>query len=268
MDRTGAPETARFFFWRGWGHALCDGGVRMSGLQWGGRFASEARCDRCSLSVRSLDDDLPLAQFDLRCSRAHVAALEAGGILAAGDAIALRAALDRIGAEIDDGTFAAWATQHGFEDVHGAIDARVRAYAGASANGCTPAGHGTIRSRRRCCSTYATARSAGHSSRSMSRRCAKIAPKVRSKAHADGGNDALAAGQPVAARVSGSMPRRKVLSARPKRFARVAADGRRFLPPRQRMRWPDRRCRSTAMRRRASSILTRPRATRSTAWGS
>jgi argininosuccinate lyase len=103
----------------------------MSGLQWGGRFASEPDATLLAFGS-SLDDDLPLAQFDLRCSRAHVAALEAGGILGPADAAALRSALDRIGAEIDDGTFAAWATQHGFEDVHGAIDARVRANAGTA----------------------------------------------------------------------------------------------------------------------------------------
>jgi len=103
----------------------------MSGLQWGGRFASEPDATLLAFGS-SLDDDLPLARFDLRCSRAHVTALESGSILGSADAAALRSALDRIGAEIDDGTFAAWATQHGFEDVHGAIDARVRAYAGAA----------------------------------------------------------------------------------------------------------------------------------------
>ena len=71
-----------------------------------------------------------LAPFDVRCSRAHVTALESGGILDADDAAALRGALDRVAGEIDDGSFAAWATAQAFEDVHGAIDARVREYAG------------------------------------------------------------------------------------------------------------------------------------------
>ena len=103
----------------------------MSGLQWGGRFASEPDATLIAFGS-SLDDDLPLASFDVRCSHAHVAALESGGTLAAPDAAALRAALARVQSDIDDGTFAAWATQHAFEDVHGAIDARVRGYAGTS----------------------------------------------------------------------------------------------------------------------------------------
>ena len=101
----------------------------MSGLQWGGRFA--ATPDAALLAFgSSLADDLVLAPFDVRCSRAHVAAL--GPVLAEDDAAALRAALDRVAAEIDDGSFAAWATTRGFEDVHGAIDARVREIAGVA----------------------------------------------------------------------------------------------------------------------------------------
>ena len=99
----------------------------MSSLQWGGRFASAP--DAALLAFgSSLADDLVLAPFDVRCSRAHVAAL--GGVLAPADAGALLAALDRVATEVDDGTFAAWATTHAFEDVHGAIDARVRELAG------------------------------------------------------------------------------------------------------------------------------------------
>jgi argininosuccinate lyase len=101
----------------------------MSGLQWGGRFASAP--DAALLAFgSSLAGDLVLAPFDVRCSRAHVAAL--GPVLPAGDAAALHAALDLVAAEIDDGSFAAWATTHGFEDVHGAIDARVRDHAGVA----------------------------------------------------------------------------------------------------------------------------------------
>lgn len=101
-------------------------------LQWGGRFASAP--DAALLAFgSSLQDDLVLAPFDVRCSRAHVAALQGGGVLDDDDAAALRAALDRVAAEIDDGTFAAWAVAEGsFEDVHGAIDARVRTYSGTA----------------------------------------------------------------------------------------------------------------------------------------
>lgn len=101
-------------------------------LQWGGRFASAP--DAALLAFgSSLQDDLVLAPFDVRCSRAHVAALESGGVIDASDALTLRGALDRVAGEIDDGTFAAWATTSGsFEDVHGAIDARVREYGGTA----------------------------------------------------------------------------------------------------------------------------------------
>jgi argininosuccinate lyase len=103
----------------------------VSGLQWGGRFAAEP--DAALLAFgSSLEDDLVLAGFDVRCSHAHVAALESGGIIDAADAAQLRVALDRVATEVDDGSFAAWATQYAFEDVHGAIDARVREYAGTA----------------------------------------------------------------------------------------------------------------------------------------
>ncbi len=110
---------------------LMDTPSEAGGLQWGGRFASAP--DPALLAFgSSLRDDLVLAEFDLRCSRGHVAALESGGVLAAEDAGALRAALDRVAGEIADGSFAAWALKGTFEDVHGAIDARVRDYAGVA----------------------------------------------------------------------------------------------------------------------------------------
>jgi argininosuccinate lyase len=101
----------------------------VSSLQWGGRFASAP--DAALLAFgSSLDGDLVLAPFDVRCSRAHVAAL--AGVLSEDDSGALLDALERVAAEVDDGTFAAWATTRDFEDVHGAIDARVRELAGSA----------------------------------------------------------------------------------------------------------------------------------------
>jgi argininosuccinate lyase len=98
-------------------------------LQWGGRFATAP--DPALLAFgSSLRDDLVLAPWDVRCSRGHVAALESGGVIGADDAGALRAALERVAGEIADGSFAAWAVARDFEDVHGAIDARVREHAG------------------------------------------------------------------------------------------------------------------------------------------
>jgi argininosuccinate lyase len=97
-------------------------------LQWGGRFSAPP--DPALIAFgSSLEDDLVLAPFDVRCSRAHVTALASGGLLDAERAQALRTALDRVAADIAAGTFPAFARAGAFEDVHGAIDARVREYA-------------------------------------------------------------------------------------------------------------------------------------------
>jgi argininosuccinate lyase len=94
-------------------------------LQWGGRFAGAP--DAALLSFgSSLDEDLVLASFDVATSRAHVAALESGGIIPPGVATELRAALETVAGEITAGTFAAAAKESGAEDGHGAIDGRVR----------------------------------------------------------------------------------------------------------------------------------------------
>lgn len=102
-----------------------------SQLQWGGRFS--AAPDAALLAFgSSLEDDLVLARFDVRCSRGHVASLRGGGLLTESDASALRTALDTVNAEIAAGTFDAFARAGSFEDVHGAIDARVRELAPAA----------------------------------------------------------------------------------------------------------------------------------------
>ncbi len=94
-------------------------------LQWGGRFAGAPDAALIAFGS-SLEDDLVLAPFDVRCSRAHVTALAEGGLLSGVAAGELRAALDVIADEIADGSFVAFARTGTFEDVHGAIDARVR----------------------------------------------------------------------------------------------------------------------------------------------
>jgi argininosuccinate lyase len=98
-------------------------------LQWGGRFAAPP--DAALLAFgSSLEEDLTLATFDVACSRAHVTALEAGGIVSSAAAARLRDALATVATEIADSRFAAAARASGAEDVHGAIDARVRELAG------------------------------------------------------------------------------------------------------------------------------------------
>ncbi len=101
----------------------------MTALQWGGRFSNAP--DPALLAFgSSLEEDFLLAAFDVRCSLAHVEALESGGIVDASQASALRAALRVVEAEIFGGGFTAYARALGVEDVHGAIDARVRELAG------------------------------------------------------------------------------------------------------------------------------------------
>lgn len=97
----------------------------MSSLQWGGRFAQPP--DPALLAFgSSLEEDLLLAAFDVRTSQAHVAALQGGGVIDAQACTALLDALARVAEEIADGRFVAFARASGAEDVHGAIDARVR----------------------------------------------------------------------------------------------------------------------------------------------
>jgi argininosuccinate lyase len=108
-------------------------------LQWGGRFAMPPD-PRLLAFGSSLEDDLILAPFDVRCSHAHVTAQLAGGIIDRDTADALYAALDRAAQEIETGAFAAFAREGGFEDVHGAIDARVRALVPSAAGEALHAG--------------------------------------------------------------------------------------------------------------------------------
>lgn len=100
-------------------------GATETELQWGGRFA--AAPDAALLAFgSSLNDDLVLAAFDVRCSQGHVASLYGGGLISDVDAGLLRTALDAVADEVEDGTFAVFARAGTYEDVHGAIDARVR----------------------------------------------------------------------------------------------------------------------------------------------
>jgi argininosuccinate lyase len=101
----------------------------VTALQWGGRFSTAA--DAALLAFgSSLEEDLVLAPFDLVCSLAHVEALESGGVIDCTRAAALRTALRAVEAEIGSGVFAGYARALGAEDIHGAIDARVRELAG------------------------------------------------------------------------------------------------------------------------------------------
>ena len=99
-------------------------------LQWGGRFQTAP--DPALIAFgSSLEEDLLLAPFDVQCSRAHVLALRGGKIITQAQADELVGALDQIAEEIETGDFAAFARSSDAEDIHGAIDARVRELAPA-----------------------------------------------------------------------------------------------------------------------------------------
>lgn len=102
----------------------------MTALQWGGRFSAAADPGLIAFGS-SLEEDLVLAPFDIACSLAHIEALEGGAIVMPAVAKSLRSALEAIEVEIADGTFASYARALGAEDIHGAIDARVRELAGS-----------------------------------------------------------------------------------------------------------------------------------------
>ena len=108
-------------------------------LQWGGRFALPPD-PRLLAFGSSLEDDIVLAPFDVRCSHAHVTAQLAGGIIDGTLADALYAALDQVAKEVEGGEFAAFARAGSFEDIHGAIDARVRQIAPDAAGEALHAG--------------------------------------------------------------------------------------------------------------------------------
>ncbi len=94
-----------------------------SALQWGGRFVDEPSEELLRFGS-SLHDDLPLAPFDVECSRAHVIALRNGGVIGETCFDELTHALAIIAEEIEERTFELPADA---EDIHGAIDRRVRA---------------------------------------------------------------------------------------------------------------------------------------------
>jgi argininosuccinate lyase len=101
----------------------------MKTLQWGGRFADAPDVALLAFGS-SLDEDLVLAPFDVACSLAHVEALLGGVVIGDAQAAALAGALHAVAAEIADGRFATHARASRAEDVHGAIDSRVRELAG------------------------------------------------------------------------------------------------------------------------------------------
>ena len=89
---------------------------------WQGRFGDEGPAEELLAFTVSLPFDRRLAADDLDGSRAHVRGLARVGLLSPDDAGILLAALDRVGEELEEGTFI---FQPGDEDVHTAVERRV-----------------------------------------------------------------------------------------------------------------------------------------------
>jgi argininosuccinate lyase len=85
---------------------------------WAGRFSASPSAIAVAFT-RSLDFDRELAPHDLRATAAHVEGLVRAGVLTEDEAAAITRELERIGAEVEAGTFA-WAETD--EDIHSAVE--------------------------------------------------------------------------------------------------------------------------------------------------
>ena len=96
---------------------------------WGGRFAAGPSAIMAEINV-SIGFDKRLAAQDLAGSRAHAAMLAAQGIISAADEAAIQGGLDRVEAEIADGSFP---FRDEYEDIHMNVEVRLRELIGEPA---------------------------------------------------------------------------------------------------------------------------------------
>ena len=96
---------------------------------WGGRFSDKPDALMNAINV-SIGFDRRLAAQDLAGSRAHAAMLAKTGLISTQDAAAIKDGLDRIEAEIADGTFP---FREAFEDIHMNVEARLSELIGPAA---------------------------------------------------------------------------------------------------------------------------------------
>jgi argininosuccinate lyase len=106
-------------------NAAGDGSNRM----WGGRFAAapDALMEKINASIGF---DKALYAQDIAGSKAHAAMLGAQGILSLEDVVAIQDGLDRVRAEIEDGTFT---FRTDLEDIHMNVEARLTEIIGEAA---------------------------------------------------------------------------------------------------------------------------------------
>ncbi|AFA73627.1 argininosuccinate lyase ArgH [Gordonia polyisoprenivorans VH2] len=106
------------------------------GSLWGGRFADGPAAAMAELS-KSTQFDWVLAPFDIRASKAHARVLNAAGLLGDDDLTAMLDGLDRLAADVADGTFGPAPSD---EDVHGALERGLIERVGAELGGRLRAG--------------------------------------------------------------------------------------------------------------------------------
>ena len=82
------------------------------GSLWGGRFA-DGPSDALAALSKSTHFDWALAPFDIEASKAHARVLNKAGLLTAGDLTGMLDGLDRLAADVADGSFPA--AEHSFE---------------------------------------------------------------------------------------------------------------------------------------------------------
>ncbi|WP_404382232.1 argininosuccinate lyase [Knoellia locipacati] len=111
--------------------------TQQAGLSlWGGRF-SGGPADALAELSRSTHFDWRLALHDIAGSRAHARVLHGAGLLADDDLATMLAALDRLAADVESGTFAPGPDD---EDVHTALERGLIERAGADVGGRLRAG--------------------------------------------------------------------------------------------------------------------------------
>ncbi|MFW0791530.1 argininosuccinate lyase [Gordonia sp. CPCC 205333] len=88
------------------------------GALWGGRFADGPAAAMAALS-KSTHFDWALAPFDVTASKAHARVLNSAGLLTDSDLVAMLDGLDRLAADVADGSFGPAESD---EDVHGALE--------------------------------------------------------------------------------------------------------------------------------------------------
>ncbi|EGD56015.1 argininosuccinate lyase [Gordonia neofelifaecis] len=106
------------------------------GALWGGRFADGPAAAMAALS-KSTHFDWALAPYDIQASKAHARVLAKAGLLTESDAEAMQAGLDRLAADVAEGTFGPAESD---EDVHGALERGLIERVGAELGGRLRAG--------------------------------------------------------------------------------------------------------------------------------